>query len=115
LRDAGEQDLGYGQLALRDSIEMGTDRGSTNGFRWQLHFGYRRTWDADALAPDQALPPRPNRADTVDGVSAAVRHDIKYGADWIKLMATVGISDPMSDSVRGGILRSVTKSKKAAL
>ena len=71
--------------------------------------------DADALAPDQALPPRPNRADTVDGVSAAVRHDIKYGADWIKLMATGGISDPMSDSVRGGILRSATKSKKAAL
>jgi imidazolonepropionase-like amidohydrolase len=33
----------------------------------------------------------------VDGVSAAVRHDIKYGADWIKLMATGGISDPMSD------------------
>jgi imidazolonepropionase-like amidohydrolase len=43
------------------------------------------------------LPPRPNLADTVDGVSAAVRHDIKYGADWIKLMATGGISDPMSD------------------
>jgi len=53
--------------------------------------------DADALAPDQALPLRPNLADTVDGVSAAVRHDIKYGADWIKLMATGGISDPMSD------------------
>jgi imidazolonepropionase-like amidohydrolase len=53
--------------------------------------------DADALAADQALPPRPNLADTVDGVSAAVRHDIKYGADWIKLMATGGISDPMSD------------------
>jgi imidazolonepropionase-like amidohydrolase len=53
--------------------------------------------DADALAPDQALPPRPNIADTVDAVSAAVRHDIKYGADWIKLMATGGISDPMSD------------------
>ena len=40
---------------------------------------------------------RPNLADTVDDVSAAVRHDIKYGADWIKLIATGGISDPMSD------------------
>jgi imidazolonepropionase-like amidohydrolase len=30
-------------------------------------------------------------------VSDAVRHDIKYGADWIKLMATGGVMDPMSD------------------
>ncbi len=27
----------------------------------------------------------------------AVRHDIKHGADWIKLMATGGVMDPMSD------------------
>jgi imidazolonepropionase-like amidohydrolase len=27
----------------------------------------------------------------------AVRHDIKYGADWIKLMATGGVMDPHSD------------------
>jgi imidazolonepropionase-like amidohydrolase len=53
--------------------------------------------DADVLAPDQALVRRPNLADNVDDISTAVRHDIKYGADWIKLMATGGISDPMSD------------------
>lgn len=27
----------------------------------------------------------------------AVQHDIKHGADWIKLMATGGVMDPMSD------------------
>jgi imidazolonepropionase-like amidohydrolase len=27
----------------------------------------------------------------------AVRHDIKYGADWIKVMATGGVMDPISD------------------
>ena len=53
--------------------------------------------DADVLAPDQELPRRPNLADTVDEVARAVRHDIKYGADWIKLMATGGVMDPMSD------------------
>jgi imidazolonepropionase-like amidohydrolase len=53
--------------------------------------------DADVLAPDQALERRPNLADTVDQVSVAVRRDIKYGADWIKLMATGGVMDPMSD------------------
>jgi imidazolonepropionase-like amidohydrolase len=53
--------------------------------------------DADVLAPDQALVRRPNLTDSVADVSAAVRHEIKYGADWIKLVATGGISDPMSD------------------
>jgi len=49
------------------------------------------------LAPDQALARRPNIADTVDQMSVAVRRDIKYGADWIKLMATGGVGDPISD------------------
>ena len=53
--------------------------------------------DADVLAPDQALARRPNLTDGVDDVAAAVRRDIKYGADWIKLIATGGLSDPMSD------------------
>jgi imidazolonepropionase-like amidohydrolase len=97
LRDAGEQDLGYGQLALRDSIEMGLIEGPRMVSAGNFISVTGGHGDADALAADQALPPRPNLADTVDGVSAAVRHDIKYGADWIKLMATGGISDPMSD------------------
>jgi imidazolonepropionase-like amidohydrolase len=49
------------------------------------------------LAPDQQLARRPNIADTVDDVSRAARRDIKYGADWIKLMATGGVMDPISD------------------
>lgn len=53
--------------------------------------------DADVLAPDQALSRRPNLADTVEEVALAVRHDLKYGADWIKLMATGGVMDPFSD------------------
>jgi len=40
--------------------------------------------------PDQALPLRRNIADTVDAVNAAVRRDIKYGADWIKLHGNRG-------------------------
>src|SRR6202040_2769234 len=47
--------------------------------------------------PDQVLPRRPNLADTVDEAGEAVRHDLKYGADWIKLMATGGVMDPWSD------------------
>ncbi|HYK49899.1 MAG TPA: amidohydrolase family protein [Terriglobales bacterium] len=97
LRDAGEADLGYGQLALRDSIEKGLIRGPrmvSAGNFVSVNGGHG---DADVLAPDQSLPMRPNIADTVEGVSVAVRRDIKYGADWIKLMATGGVMDPISD------------------
>jgi imidazolonepropionase-like amidohydrolase len=97
LRDAGESDLAYGQLALRDSIRMGLIEGPrivSAGNFISVTGGHG---DADVLAPDQALARRPNLADNADDISTAVRHDIKYGADWIKLVATGGISDPMSD------------------
>ena len=95
-RDAGEADLAYGQLALRDAIAQGLVRGprlfSAGGFV-SVTGGHG---DNDSLAPDQALPRRPNIADTVDQVNDVVRRDIKYGADWIKLMATGGVMDPHS-------------------
>lgn len=97
LRDACEPDLGYGQIALRDSVRKGLIRGPrmvSAGNCISLTGGHG---DADVLAPDQELAPRPNIADNVDGIGRAVRRDIKYGADWIKLMATGGVSDPISD------------------
>jgi imidazolonepropionase-like amidohydrolase len=97
LRDAGESDLAYGQLALRDAINQGLIRGPrmvSAGNFVSVSGGHG---DSDVLSPDQALPRRPNIADTVDEVSDAVRRDIKYGADWIKLMATGGVMDPRSD------------------
>jgi imidazolonepropionase-like amidohydrolase len=97
LRDAGEDDLAYGQLALRDAINMGLIRGPrmvSAGNYVSVTGGHG---DVDPLAPDQALPRRPNLADNVDEVSTAVRRDLKYGADWIKLMATGGVADVLSD------------------
>jgi len=97
LRDAGESDLAYGQLALRNSINQGLVQGPrvvSAGNFISLTGGHG---DADPLAPDQALPRRPNLADNVEEIGDAVRRDIKYGADWIKLMATGGVMDPTSD------------------
>jgi imidazolonepropionase-like amidohydrolase len=97
LRDAGESDIAYGQLALRNGIEQGLIRGPrivSAGNFVSLTGGHG---DADLLAPDKSLQRAPNIADTVDQVSVAVRRDIKFGADWIKLMASGGVMDPISD------------------
>jgi imidazolonepropionase-like amidohydrolase len=98
LRDAGEDDLGYGQLALRDAINAGWIDGprmQSSGNFVSLTGGHGDS--EDFIAPDQEMPPRPNIADTVDDVAKAVRRDIKYGADWIKLMGTGGVADLTSD------------------
>ena len=97
LRDAGEEDMAYAQLALRDAINEGMivgPRMQSAGSFISVTGGHG---DADFLAPDEALARRPNLADTVDGVATAVRRDIKYGADWIKLMGTGGVMDLTSD------------------
>jgi imidazolonepropionase-like amidohydrolase len=97
LRDAGEPDTGYGQLALRDSIGKGLIRGPRMVSAGNFVSVTGGHGDVDLLSPDQRLPRRPNISDTVDDVSSAVRRDIKFGADWIKLMATGGVMDPISD------------------
>ncbi len=97
IRVAGGDDPHYAQLALR----MGVERGFFTGPRLRsagtfvsLTGGHG---DGNMLAPDQPLRPEPNIADTMDDVARAVRRDIKYGADWIKLMATGGIHDMGTD------------------
>src|SRR4029453_15149985 len=98
LRDAGEDDLGYGQLALRDAINDGWIDGprmQSSGNFVSVNGGHGDS--ADFIAPHQEMPRRPNIADSVDDVAKAVRRDIKYGADWIKLMGTGGVLDVTSD------------------
>jgi imidazolonepropionase-like amidohydrolase len=97
LRDACEDDKGYGQIALKDAIQSGLVKGPrlvTAGRCMSVTGGHG---DVDSLAPDQSLPRRENIADNVEQIGPAVRRDIKYGADWIKLMATGGVADPLSD------------------
>jgi len=97
LRDACESDRYYGQIALRNSIQQGLIQGPrmiAAGQCLSLTGGHG---DSDQLAVDEELPRRPNIADTIDEVATAARRDIKYGADWIKLMATGGVMDTLSD------------------
>ncbi len=97
LRDAGETSVYYPQFALRDSIVKGLVEGprmQCAGMLISMSGGHS---DDDTTAVDFGLPRRANIADTVDEMRIAVRRDLKYGADWIKLMASGGVGDVYSD------------------
>jgi imidazolonepropionase-like amidohydrolase len=97
VRDACEGPADYPQFALRDSVNRGLILGpriSAAGSCISITGGHG---DGAPFAPDLDIPQRKNIADTVDDVARVTRRDIKYGADWIKLMATGGVMDPISD------------------
>ena len=97
VRDAGTDDLAFGIIALRDAFAKRMFDGPrvfASGVPISITGGHD---DLNPLAPDVPLPAAPNIADTVDQARAAVRYNLKFGADWIKVMATGGVFDPFSD------------------
>ncbi len=97
VRDACESYPSYPQFALREGVARGLISGPrivAAGSCVSLTGGHG---DSDRLSPDKPSLDQPNQADTADDVSRIVRRDIKFGADWIKLMATGGVMDPISD------------------
>ncbi len=97
VRDACEGPADYPQFALRDSVKRGLILGpriTAAGGCISVSGGHG---DGSPLPADLQLPHGQNVADTVDEIDRVVRRDIKYGADWIKLMATGGVMDPISD------------------
>jgi len=97
VRDACEGPADYPQFALRDSVKRGIILGpriTAAGSCVSIAGGHG---DGAPFSPDIELPRGKNVADTVDDIAHVVRRDIKYGADWIKLMASGGVMDPISD------------------
>ena len=97
LRDAGESNFDYPQFALRDAVHKGLIAGPRMLCAGGLISITGGHGDNDPSAPEFAVPKRFNIADTVDEMRVVVRRDLKYGADWIKLMASGGIADVLSD------------------
>ena len=97
VRDAGTTDPAYDTIAVRNAFARGTFDGPrvfAAGIPISVTGGHA---DLNPLAPDVPMVQFPNIADTVDQVRVAVRHQLKYGVDWIKLMATGGVVDVLSD------------------
>lgn len=97
VRDACEPYSAYPQFALREGVAKGLISGPriiAAGSCVSLTGGHG---DSDRLSPDKPSLDQPNQVDTAEDVSRIVRRDLKFGADWIKLMATGGVMDPISD------------------
>ena len=97
LRDAGTTDPAYDTVALRNAFAKGTFLGPrlvVAGIPISVTGGHA---DLNPLAPDVPMAPLSNIADTVDEAHKAVRHDLRNGVDWIKVMASGGVADVLSD------------------
>ena len=90
LRDTDSEGAGFADVAVRDAIRQGLIPGprlfvSTRAL--SITGGHM---NLNGLAPeiDMRLPQVAAMVDTVDEMIRAVRQQVKYGADWIKVYAT---------------------------
>jgi imidazolonepropionase-like amidohydrolase len=90
LRDTDSEGAGFADVAVRDAIAQGLIPGprlfvSTLGL--SITGGHM---NLSGLAPeiDMLLPQVAELTDSVDEMIRAVRRQVKYGADWIKVYAT---------------------------
>lgn len=91
LRDPGDMDLYYAHLMVRDVINAGKLEGPrivAAGHLLSITGGHA---DFNSGAPEMNIPAFGEIVDGVEEVRKAVRKEIKWGADWIKISATGGI------------------------
>ena len=92
LRIPGDGDVGFGSIALRDAIANGLFTGPRMQVAPHYLCPLGGHCDRNALAPDSGVPTAPHViAAGEDAAREAVRRELKYGADWIKVHATGGI------------------------
>ena len=92
LRIPGDGDTGFGSIALRDAIAGGLFTGPRMQVAPHFLCPLGGHCDRNAIAPDSGVPTAPHViAAGEDSAREAVRRELKYGADWIKVHATGGI------------------------
>lgn len=91
LRDPGDMDKYYAHFAVRDAINAGKVEGPrivAAGHLLSITGGHA---DFNSGAPELNIPAFGDIVDGVEEVRKAVRNEVKWGADWIKISATGGI------------------------
>ena len=88
LRIAGDADVHYAHFAVRDAINQGLFQGPRiygAGHYISITGG---GGDINYLAPEHSVTPDGLIVNGVEEMRKAVRQEIKYGSDWIKLLVT---------------------------
>ena len=89
LRDLGTEGAGYADVGLAQAIDQGIIPGP------RLFVATRAivatgSYGPGGFRPDWDVPQGAQEADGIDGLTRAVRDQIKHGATWIKLYADAG-------------------------
>ena len=88
VRVAGDMDVYYGDVAIRRVIEEGV----IDGPRLAIASHYLSITggggDVNFMSPEQRLIADGLIVDGADEIQKAIRNEIKYGSDWIKILAT---------------------------
>jgi imidazolonepropionase-like amidohydrolase len=88
LRIAGDDDVFYAPVEIRDAIDSGLFVGPRLAVAPHYLSITGGGGDINFFSPEQHLIADGLIVDGVDEVRRAVREEIKYGADWIKLLVT---------------------------
>lgn len=89
IRDLGSEGAGYADVALRDAVAEGVIEGP----RMQVAgpaLSSTGTYPVQRYRPDWAFPSGVQVVDGADACRRAVREQISYGADWIKVYTNSG-------------------------
>lgn len=97
IRIPGDMDKSYSSISLRNAINRGEFDGPRMLVAPHAIGPLGGHSDQNAYALDSEVPVATWIADGVDDIRKAVRQEFKYGADWIKVMATGGVMSQHDD------------------
>jgi imidazolonepropionase-like amidohydrolase len=97
LRDPGDQDPLYASVEVRNAIARGEFLGPRLFVAPHYFSATGGHGDLNMLAPDAVRYAPGKIVDGPEALRAAVREEIKYGADWIKLFASGGVMSAGDD------------------
>lgn len=89
IRDLGSEGAGYSDVALRDAVEEGIIEGP-RVLAAGPALSSTGSYPVQHYRPDWAFPSGVQVVDGVDACRRAVREQISYGVDWIKVYANAG-------------------------